>query len=161
MKNACRKVRLCCCCCCCWCFFFFMDAALCWVLSDHPCHVWIWSHIWHYIGWTAFAPTARVRTLQILMFHHQLFYHLQVVTMFGLFTWEDLYLAYLALTLLTEVNSIFLHARKLLQLLHFPVSHWAYVTNNFLNVSTFFFFVSAVSSTWFLARSPLLPGFLR
>lgn len=59
--------------------------------------------------------------------------------MFSVFTWKDLYLACLALTLLTEINSVFLHLRKLLLLKHFQITHWVYMLNNFLNVSTFLF----------------------
>ena len=39
--------------------------------------------------------------------------------------------------LIAEVNSIFLHARKLFQLYHVPREHWIVRINRFLNILTF------------------------
>jgi TLC domain len=45
--------------------------------------------------------------------------------------------AYTAVALLAEVNTIFLHARKLLQMLLVPFDSWVYRANSAANITTF------------------------
>jgi hypothetical protein len=45
--------------------------------------------------------------------------------------------AYTAVALLAEVNTVFLHARKLLQMLRVPFDSWIYRVNSAANIATF------------------------
>ncbi len=44
---------------------------------------------------------------------------------------------YTCIILIAEVNSIFLHARKLMQMCKIPFDHWIYRTNVYINLVTF------------------------
>lgn len=46
-------------------------------------------------------------------------------------------IGYNVVALLAEVNSFFLHTRKLLQMHNFPFNHWGYRLNAVLNIITF------------------------
>ncbi len=48
-------------------------------------------------------------------------------------------IAYNVVALLAEVNSIFLHSRKLMQISQFPFDHWLYRINVHINLATFVF----------------------
>lgn len=63
--------------------------------------------------------------------------YLQIITIFYYHVITCRCIGYTCIVLFAEVNSIFLHARKLLQMNKFPFDHWIYRTNMFLNLSTF------------------------
>jgi hypothetical protein len=49
------------------------------------------------------------------------------------------FIGYTVFALLVEVNSIFLHARKLMQMAKVDFDHWFYRLNNIFNILTFTF----------------------
>jgi len=64
-------------------------------------------------------------------------HHFFVVLCFGLAVVSHQYVAYGALSLMVEINSIFLHSRQLLIITHQPKSTSTYKTNALFNVATF------------------------
>ncbi len=46
------------------------------------------------------------------------------------------YIAYSALALLAEINSVFLHARKLMQMIKVPTDHWFFCLIVYINLFT-------------------------
>ncbi|XP_076434874.1 TLC domain-containing protein 2-like [Babylonia areolata] len=67
-------------------------------------------------------------------------HHVAVIAIFGYNLWYHVNLSFSVLALTVEVNSVFLHGRKLLQMLHVPFSHWFYrlvVTLNLLSFLAF------------------------
>jgi len=69
-----------------------------------------------------------------------LIHHGMVILCFGIAVSTRTYVAYAALSLVVEINSIFLHARQLLNILEVSKSSWIYRTNAILNVATFVLF---------------------
>jgi len=69
-----------------------------------------------------------------------LIHHGMVILCFGIAVSTRTYVAYGALSLVVEINSIFLHARQLLNILEVSKSSWIYRTNAILNVATFVLF---------------------
>ncbi|XP_065185196.1 TLC domain-containing protein 2-like [Sycon ciliatum] len=67
-------------------------------------------------------------------------HHLVAIIMFGIFTWMDHYCCFIMLAIATEVNSVFLHQRKLLQLAGYEITDQVYIVNNVVNVVTFLVF---------------------
>ena len=63
-----------------------------------------------------------------------------VILCFGIAVSTRTYVAYAALSLVVEINSVFLHARQLLTIGGIPKSSWIYRTNAIMNVSTFVLF---------------------
>jgi len=61
----------------------------------------------------------------------------QVVAMFSAHLIQCHCVAYTAVALLAEVNTVFLHARKLLQILRVPFTCWLYRANSAANIATF------------------------
>lgn len=66
-----------------------------------------------------------------------LVHHFSVVFCYGLAVTSRQYIAYGALSLIVEINSIFLHARQLFIITHEPKSSLRYKANALLNVGTF------------------------
>merc|ERR1711981_15186 len=69
-----------------------------------------------------------------------LIHHGMVILCFGVAVSTRTYVAYAALSLVVEINSVFLHARQLLTIGGIPKSSWIYRTNAIMNVSTFVLF---------------------
>jgi len=69
-----------------------------------------------------------------------LIHHGMVILCFGIAVSTRTYVAYAALSLVVEINSVFLHARQLLTIGGIPKSSWIYRTNAIMNVSTFVLF---------------------
>ena len=67
-------------------------------------------------------------------------HHGMVVLCFGIAVSTRTYVAYAALSLVVEINSVFLHARQLMTIGGLPKSSWIYRTNAIMNVSTFVLF---------------------
>lgn len=64
-------------------------------------------------------------------------HHMAVAGMFFYNVVQCRCVAYNVVALLAEVNTIFLHSRKLLQMSGFSFSHWLYRLNSFMNIFTF------------------------
>jgi len=69
-----------------------------------------------------------------------LLHHLLVIFCFGLAVTYKLFVAYGALSLMIEINSVFLHTRQLLIITNEPKSSTRYKANALLNVGTFLCF---------------------
>lgn len=69
-----------------------------------------------------------------------LVHHGMVILCFGIAVSTRTYVAYAALSLVVEINSIFLHARQLLMIGGVSKSSWIYRANAILNVATFVLF---------------------
>lgn len=63
-----------------------------------------------------------------------------MLTTFGYNLWYQTCIAFSEVALLTEVNSVFLHARKLMQMFRVPFSHWLYRIIVVINLVTFVVF---------------------
>ena len=74
----------------------------------------------------------RKRSTYELLIHHSC-----VIFCLGLAVTSHKYIAYGALSLIVEINSIFLHARQLFILTHEPKTSSRYKVNALLNVGTF------------------------
>lgn len=60
--------------------------------------------------------------------------------MIGIFQYNVVdchYIPYTVIALMTEINSIFLHSRKLMQIMQIPFDHWIYRTNVYFNLGSF------------------------
>ena len=81
--------------------------------------------------------------LDMLIYHRKrstyelLVHHFSVVFCYSLAVTSQEYIAYGALSLIVEINSIFLHARQLFIITHEPKSSMRYKANALLNVATF------------------------
>merc|ERR1719228_2187718 len=81
--------------------------------------------------------------LDMLLYHRKrssyelLIHHFLVILCFSLAVVSRQYVAYGALSLMVEINSIFLHTRQLFIITHEPKSSLRYKTNALLNVATF------------------------
>merc|ERR1712183_124964 len=81
--------------------------------------------------------------LDMLLYHRKrssyelLIHHFLVILCFSLAVVSRQYVAYGALSLMVEINSIFLHSRQLLIITHQPKSTSTYKTNALFNVATF------------------------
>jgi len=81
--------------------------------------------------------------LDMMIYHRKrssyelLVHHFSVVFCFSLAVTSQEYIAYGALSLTVEINSIFLHARQLFIITHEPKSSLRYKANALLNVGTF------------------------
>ena len=81
--------------------------------------------------------------LDMLIYHRKrstyelLVHHFSVVFCYSLAVTSQEYIAYGALSLIVEINSIFLHARQLFIITHEPKSSLRYKANALLNVGTF------------------------
>lgn len=81
--------------------------------------------------------------LDMLIYHRKrstyelLVHHFSVVFCYGLAVTSREFIAYGALSLIVEINSIFLHARQLFIITHEPKSSLRYKANSLLNVGTF------------------------
>merc|ERR1711976_246 len=69
-----------------------------------------------------------------------LVHHSMVILCFGIAVSTRTYVAYAALSLVVEINSVFLHARQLLTIGGVKKSSWIYRANAIMNVSTFVLF---------------------
>merc|ERR1712156_740929 len=69
-----------------------------------------------------------------------LVHHFMVITCLGIAVSTRQYVAYGGLSLMVEVNSVFLHTRQLFIITGEPKSSQRYRTNSLLNVATFLFF---------------------
>nr|KAG5704640.1 hypothetical protein BaRGS_025282 [Batillaria attramentaria] len=70
-------------------------------------------------------------------------HHIAVLFIFGYNLLFHTSVAFSVLALIVEINSVFLHFRKLLQMVQLPFSHWLYRTTVALNLVTFVFFRGA------------------
>lgn len=82
-----------------------------------------------------------------MLLHHRkrssyelLIHHFLVILCFSIAATTGKYVAYAALALMVEVNSVFLHARQLFIITGEPKSSLRYKCNALLNVGTFLFF---------------------
>jgi len=81
--------------------------------------------------------------LDMLMYHRKrstyelLIHHFFVVLCYSLAVTSRTFVAYGALSLIVEINSVFLHTRQLFIITHEPKSSLRYKTNALLNVATF------------------------
>jgi len=81
--------------------------------------------------------------VDMLLYHRKrstyelLVHHFLVVLCFSLAVTSRQYVAYGALSLMVEINSVFLHTRQLFIITHEPKSSMRYKTNALLNVATF------------------------
>ncbi|KAL5016733.1 hypothetical protein ScPMuIL_006322 [Solemya velum] len=66
-------------------------------------------------------------------------HHIAVISMFWFNTHERICIGYNVVSLLAEVNSFFLHSRKLLQMNGVHFHHWLYRLVVWLNLGTFLF----------------------
>ena len=64
-------------------------------------------------------------------------HHFCVTFCYGLAVTSQTYIAYGALSLMVEINSVFLHARQLFILTHEPKTSSRYKANALLNIGTF------------------------
>ena len=64
-------------------------------------------------------------------------HHFCVTFCYGLAVTSGTYIAYGALSLMVEINSVFLHARQLFILTHEPKTSSRYKANALLNIGTF------------------------
>jgi len=78
-----------------------------------------------------------MRSNQLVRMWEVSLHHVAVTSVFVYNVLESRYLAYTVIALLTEVNSVFLHSRKLLQMRKWPFDHWLYRVNNWVNLLTF------------------------
>jgi hypothetical protein len=84
--------------------------------------------------------------LDMLLYHRKrssyelLIHHFLVILCFSIAATSRQYVAYAALSLMVEVNSVFLHARQLFIITGEPKSSVRYKWNALLNVGTFLFF---------------------
>jgi len=69
-----------------------------------------------------------------------LIHHGMVILCFGIAGSTRTYVAYAALSLVVEINSVFLHARQLLTISGMAKSTWIYRANAIMNVTTFVLF---------------------
>ncbi|KAL8580305.1 hypothetical protein ACOMHN_030929 [Nucella lapillus] len=67
-------------------------------------------------------------------------HHIAVITIFGYHLLYQAYVSLSVLALTVEVNSVFLHGRRLLQMLHVPFSHWFYRLVSTFNLASFLLF---------------------
>lgn len=70
-------------------------------------------------------------------------HHIAVLYIFGYNLIFHTAVAFSVLALMVEVNSVFLHGRKLLQMVQLPFTHWLYRIVVALNLATFVFFRGA------------------
>merc|ERR1711997_91487 len=81
--------------------------------------------------------------LDMMLYHRKrssyelMLHHFSVVFCYSLAVISQEYIAYGALSLIVEINSIFLHARQLFIITHEPKSSLRYKANALLNVGTF------------------------
>jgi TLC domain len=84
--------------------------------------------------------------LDMLLYHRKrssyelLIHHFLVILCFSIAATSGQYIAYAALSLIVEVNSVFLHTRQLFIITGEPKSSLRYKCNALLNVGTFLFF---------------------
>lgn len=84
--------------------------------------------------------------LDMLLYHRKrssyelLIHHFLVILCFSIAVTSGQYVAYAALSLIVEVNSVFLHTRQLFIITGEPKSSLRYKCNALLNVATFLFF---------------------
>lgn len=84
--------------------------------------------------------------LDMIIYHRKrstyelLIHHFLVVICFSIAVFSHQYVAYGALSLMVEINSVFLHARQLFIITGEPKSSLRYKTNALFNVGTFLFF---------------------
>lgn len=84
--------------------------------------------------------------LDMLMYHRKrstyelLVHHFLVILCFGIAVFSGQFVAYGALSLMVEINSVFLHTRQLFIITGEPKSSGRYKINALLNVGTFLFF---------------------
>jgi len=84
--------------------------------------------------------------LDMVIYHRKrstyelLLHHFMVITCLGIAVSTRQYVAYGGLSLMVEVNSVFLHTRQLFIITGEPKSSSRYRTNALLNVATFLFF---------------------
>merc|ERR1712192_235777 len=84
--------------------------------------------------------------LDMVIYHRKrstyelLLHHFMVITCLGIAVSSRQYVAYGGLSLMVEVNSVFLHTRQLFIITGEPKSSSRYRTNALLNVATFLFF---------------------
>jgi len=84
--------------------------------------------------------------LDMVIYHRKrstyelLVHHFMVITCLGIAVSTRQYVAYGGLSLMVEVNSVFLHTRQLFIITGEPKSSLRYRTNSLLNVATFLFF---------------------
>lgn len=69
-----------------------------------------------------------------------LFHHVVVITCFGIALLTDQYIGYAVVSLLVEINSVFLHVRQLLRLANVSPKSWTYFGISMANISTFLVF---------------------
>ena len=74
----------------------------------------------------------RKRSTYELLLHHAL-----VILCYSLAVTSKMYIAYGALSLIVEINSVFLHTRQLFIISQVPKSSLIYKTNALLNIATF------------------------
>jgi len=81
--------------------------------------------------------------MDMLLYHRKrstyelLIHHFCVTFCYGLAVTSNTYIAYGALSLMVEINSVFLHARQLFILTHEPKTSSRYKANALLNIGTF------------------------
>ncbi|XP_070572563.1 TLC domain-containing protein 2-like [Ptychodera flava] len=90
-------------------------------------------------------------------------HHITIVVCFGIALTTKQYIYYAVVSLLGEVNSIFLHGRQLLQMIGTPRNGMLYTVNSLLNIMTFIVFRFGVllwMAWWIAANCTLVPLFL-
>jgi len=85
-------------------------------------------------------------SLDMLLYHRKrstyelMIHHILVILCFGISVSYRQYVAYAAVSLVVEINSVFLHTRQLFIITGEPKSSTRYKVNALLNVATFLFF---------------------
>ncbi|KAK2177830.1 hypothetical protein NP493_577g02032 [Ridgeia piscesae] len=77
---------------------------------------------------------------KIIKFWEVLIHHIAVGGMFFYNVIQCQCIAYNVVALLAEINTIFLHTRKLLQMCRVKYTHWLYRANSYVNLVTFIIF---------------------
>merc|ERR1711997_866471 len=105
-------------------------------MGTSSCHALVSFSIGYFI-YDAFDMVIyhRKRSTYELLVHH-----FMVITCLGIAVSTRQYVAYGGLSLMVEVNSVFLHTRQLFIITGEPKSSSRYRTNSLLNVATFLFF---------------------
>ncbi|KAK7087380.1 TLC domain-containing protein 2-like [Littorina saxatilis] len=88
-------------------------------------------------GYFIYDLLEHIREGKALALWEVMLHHIAVISIFTYNLTYHFCVAFAVLALSVEINSVFLHARKLLQMLDVPFSHWLYRTIVALNLVTF------------------------
>ena len=92
--------------------------------------------------------------MTVVIFFLNFWFLLQIFTCFGVSLYYQLYIGYAIVSLMAEVNSIFLHGRQLLLMNGYAKSSSTYFVNSIVNVFTYIVFRLGVLSwmAWWLSQ---------